>query len=107
MILKIRTSLLIVFFLIVQQFGNAQPTSNMQFLKKVGILDSIQSNILNESRKIYIQIPESINSDKNRKYPLAFILDGEIFLPTLSDVHNYYSGGFMPEKRRTSGLCGK
>ncbi len=97
MILKTRFSLLLVFFLIIQQFGNAQPTSDVQFLKKVGVLDSIQSNILNESRNIYIQIPESFSSDKNRKYPVAFILDGEIFLPTLSDVHDYYSGGFMPE----------
>lgn len=53
--------------------------------------------MLNEPRKIYIQLPDSYNPEKNQKYPVAFILDGEIFLPTLSDVHHYYSGGFMPE----------
>ncbi|GGD96649.1 alpha/beta hydrolase-fold protein [Planktosalinus lacus] len=60
-------------------------------------MDSLYSNILNESRKIYIQLPDSYNPEKNQKYPVVFILDGELFLPTLSDVHSYYSGGFMPE----------
>jgi len=97
MTLKIRFCLLAGLILLVHQFGNAQPNTNIQYLKKVGVLDSIYSNTLKESREIYIQIPESYNSEKNQKYPVAFILDGEVFLPTVSDVLNYYSGGFMPE----------
>lgn len=83
---------LIIFF---QQFVKAQV--NQQFLQKVGIVDSLYSEILNESRKIYIQIPTSFNPSKNQKYPVAFIIDGEILLPTVNDVQNYYSGGFTPE----------
>ena len=82
--------------ILIQQFGNAQP-NQIQYLQKVGVLDSLHSKVLNETRKIYIQLPDSYSPEKNQKYPVAFILDGEIFLPTLSDVHHYYSGGFMPE----------
>ncbi len=83
---------LIIFF---QQLVKAQ--GDQQFLQKVGIVDSLYSEILNESRKIYIQIPSSFNPSKNQKYPVAFIIDGEILLPTVNDVQNYYSGGFTPE----------
>ncbi len=94
---RLRILLTIGLIILIQQFGNAQANQNQQFLQKVGVIDSIYSQTLKESRKIYIQLPSSYNPDKNQKYPVAFILDGEIFLPTLSDVHNYYSGGFMPE----------
>lgn len=77
------------------QFVNAQV--NHKYLQKTGVVDSLYSQTLNEYRKVYIQLPAGYNPNKNLKYPVAFILDGEIFLPTLSDVHNYYSGGFMPE----------
>ncbi|WP_158860248.1 alpha/beta hydrolase-fold protein [Lunatibacter salilacus] len=93
----LKTILIFGIIILIQQFGNAQINQNQQFLKKVGVLDSLYSEVLNESRKIYIQLPDSYNPEKKQKYPVAFILDGEIFLPTLSDVHHYYSGGFMPE----------
>jgi len=70
---------------------------NQRFLQKVGVVDSLYSQILNESRNIYVQLPASYTPEKNQKYPVVFILDGEVFLPTVSDVQNYYSGGFTPE----------
>ena len=94
---KLRISLTIGLIILIQQFGYAQANQNQQFLLKVGVMDSLYSQTLKESRKIYIQLPSGYNPEKNQKYPVAFILDGEIFLPTLVDVHNYYSGGFMPE----------
>jgi len=84
----------IIFF---QQFVRAQGNQNQQFLQKVGVVDSLYSEILSESRTVYIQIPSGFNPSKNQKYPVVFILDGEIFLPTLNDVQSYYSGGFTPE----------
>lgn len=97
--MKNRLSIILTIGLIIliQQFGNAQANQNQQFLRKVGMMDSLYSQILNESRKIYIQLPPSYTPEKNQKYPVAFILDGEMFLPTVIDVQNYYSGGFMPE----------
>jgi predicted alpha/beta superfamily hydrolase len=63
----------------------------------VGLVDSLYSQVLGESRKIYIQLPDSYTPGETREYPVVFILDGEVFLPTVSDVLKYYSGGFMPE----------
>jgi predicted alpha/beta superfamily hydrolase len=85
---------LIIFF---QPFVKAQDNQQQQFLQKIGVLDSLYSQILNESRKIYIQLPASYSVGKSQKYPVVFILDGEIFLPTVNEVQNYYSGGFTPE----------
>ena len=88
------TAGLIIFL---QQFVIAQGNQNQVFLQKVGVLDSLYSEVLNESRNIYIQLPADYTPEKNQKYPVAFILDGEVFLPTVNDVQNYYSGGFTPE----------
>lgn len=86
--------MLIIFF---QHYTNAQTDQSPQFLQKVGIVDSLYSKTLNESRKIYIQVPASYYPGINQKYPVAYVLDGEKFLPTLNEVQNYYSGGFTPE----------
>ena len=64
---------------------------------KLVLLDSIYSEVLNDYREFYVQLPSNYNPDKNQKYPVAFILDGEVFLPTLSIVHDFYSGGYIPE----------
>ncbi|WP_429411452.1 alpha/beta hydrolase-fold protein [Roseimarinus sediminis] len=82
---------------LLQQFVNAQGNQNQQFLQKVGVLDSLYSDVLDEYRKIFIQLPDSYSPEKNQQYPVVFILDGEMFLPTVNEVQNYYSGGFTPE----------
>lgn len=92
---KIAFTIGIIFFF--QQIIKAQENKTQRFLKSVGVIDSLHSNILNESRKIYVQIPESYNTNSKQKFPVVYILDGEILLPTVSDVQNYYSGGFTPE----------
>lgn len=97
MINKIRILLTIGLIIFIQLIGKAQIDHNPQYLKKVGIVDSLYSKILSESRKVYIQIPANYNPSENQKYPVAIILDGEILLPTVSDLQNYYSGGYTPE----------
>lgn len=92
---RLNTILTIGIILLMQQFGYTQ--ANQSYLQKTGVADSLYSQILSESRKIYLQLPASYNPEKNQKYPVVYILDGEVFLPTLSDVQNYYSGGFTPE----------
>jgi predicted alpha/beta superfamily hydrolase len=91
---RLKRILTISLIILIQQFASAQTN---QFLIKVGALDSLYSKSLNEYRNIYVQLPASYTPESNTKYPVVFILDGEIFLPTLSDVQNYYSGGFTPE----------
>jgi len=68
-----------------------------QFLQNIGVLDSIYSENLEEHRKIYVQLPENYNPNSKQKYPVVYVLDGEVFLPTVYNVHSFYSGGFMPE----------
>ena len=92
----LKISLTIVFLITSQLFVKAQ-VKQEQFLIKVGVKDSLYSQVLNESRTIYIELPADYDPTKSKKYPVAYILDGEVFLPTLSDVQSYYSGGFTPE----------
>lgn len=89
--------LTILFILPFKPSVKAQVTREKKFLMSIGAQDSIYSEVLNEYRTIYVQFPADYNPEKDKKYPVAYILDGEIFLPTLSDVQNYYSGGFFPE----------
>jgi predicted alpha/beta superfamily hydrolase len=93
----LKNLLIITLIVCSQQLVKAQVNQNQQYLQKTGVLDSLYSEILEESRKFYVQVPFSYNAEKDQKYPAVFILDGETFLPTVNDVQNYYSGGFMPE----------
>lgn len=79
------------------QLAHSQKIQNNQFLQKVGTIDSLYSKTLEEYRTIYVQLPADYKPDDNIKYPVVFVLDGEVFLPTVNDVQNYYSGGFTPE----------
>ncbi len=68
-----------------------------QFLQQIGVKDSLYSNSLKESRAFYIQLPTSYTANPDRNYPVVYIIDGEVLLPTVTNVHEFYYGGFMPE----------
>lgn len=53
----------------------AQPVNNQIV---IGSIDSLQSKILNEERKIWVYVPNSVtaNVSDNRKYPVIYLLDG-------------------------------
>jgi len=93
--LKIVLTIGLIFFF--QQFVNGQTTQHTHFLQKVGALDSVYSKALKEYRKFYVQLPAYYNANKKEKYPVVFILDGEVLLPTVNNVQNFYSGGFTPD----------
>ena len=97
MINRIKIFLITVLVIFLQQFANSQTNQNNQFLQKIGALDSLYSKTLEEYRAVYVQLPANYNPKSDKKYPVVYILDGEVFLPTVSDVQNYYSGGFTPE----------
>ena len=44
-----------------------------------------------------MQLPDNYSPTSNQKYPVVFILDGEVFLPTVHNFQSFYSGGFTPE----------
>ncbi len=93
--LKIVLTIGLIFFF--HQFVNGQANPHTQFLQKVGALDSVYSKVLKEYRKFYVQLPAYYNANKKEKYPVVFILDGEVLLPTVNNVQNFYSGGFTPD----------
>lgn len=88
--------LTIILFFFFQEYVNGQ-TKQHSYLQQVGILDSVYSETLKENRQFYVQFPADYNPNSNTKYPVAFILDGEVLLPTVHNVQNFYSGGFTPE----------
>lgn len=94
---RIQIALVIGLNFFFQQFASGQTNQNIQFLQKVGVLDSVYSESLKEHRKIYVQLPAGYDPTKNQKYPVVYILDGEVLLPTVNNVQSFYSGGFMPE----------
>lgn len=94
---KLQQTLCLVVLIVFQFFGNAQNTKNQQFLKNIGSIDSLYSETLQEYRKIYVQLPDNYNPENKKRYPVAYILDGDVFLPTVTNVQEFYSGGFTPE----------
>ncbi|MFL0352801.1 alpha/beta hydrolase-fold protein [Xanthomarina sp. GH4-25] len=88
-----RTVLFLLFCVVFQQTANCQK----EYLYQVGKKDSVYSKVLNESREIYVQLPNSYTPDTKEKYPVVYVLDGDVLLPTVVNVHDFYSGGFMPE----------
>ncbi|WP_196886500.1 alpha/beta hydrolase-fold protein [Aureivirga sp. CE67] len=74
---------------------NSFSQNKEEYLISIGKKESIYSEILKENRDFYVQLPQ--NYDMSKKYPVVYILDGEMILPTVVDVHQYYSGGFFPE----------
>lgn len=89
--------LFITSILFVLQSVKSQTTKNHTFLQEVGILDSLYSKNLKENRNFYVQLPKDYNPSSKNKYPVVFILDGAILLPTVHNVQSFYSGGFTPE----------
>ena len=93
MIRKLYVITLLIIIIGSNQVSLAQ--TNYQF--KIGKIDSIYSNILKESRELYIHLPESYDSNSQRKYPVIYVLDGDVLLNAVSTVHDFYWGGYMPE----------
>lgn len=86
---------IVLFIIIIGTNQNSYSQPNYQF--EVGIIDSVYSNILKESRELYIHLPESYDSNSQRKYPVIYVLDGDVLLNAVSTVHDFYWGGYMPE----------
>lgn len=94
---RIQITLVIGPSFLLQASALGQANQNSTFLQQVGALDSLFSKSLQEYRRIYVQLPENYDPANNQKYPIVYILDGEVLLPTVYNVLSFYSGGFMPE----------
>ncbi|NUY80333.1 alpha/beta hydrolase [Flavobacterium sp. MAH-1] len=69
----------IIAFLFCAPFASAQNT----------VIDSVTSKKLNEVREISIALPPSYKKDKDRKFPLLILLDGEYLMPAFTGALDY------------------
>lgn len=66
----------------------------------IGHVDSIYSNILDESRKVWIHIPQSTKESSNykTKYPVVYLLDGPSHFSSVTGMIEQLSGNsIVPE----------
>jgi predicted alpha/beta superfamily hydrolase len=63
-----------------------------------GIRDSIYSNVLKETRAIQVVIPKGYESQKNAKYEVLYVLDGEWYMEQIPFIYNFaFNAKFVPE----------
>ena len=58
--------------------------------------ESLYSNILNEHRTFWIQLPKNYNPENSLSYPVIYILDGVSFKNTIDLIYNNYWGHYLP-----------
>lgn len=95
-----KTNIRIILFLsliVAFQSASKAQEADSGFLYQIGTPDSIYSEILMEQREIFVQVPPGYKTAPDRKYPTVYVLDGEVFLPMVQTVLDFYSGGYMPE----------
>lgn len=57
----------------------------------IGNSDSLYSNILQESREIWVSIPKGAQGNPNQKYPVAYLLDGELYFHSFTGEVSHLS----------------
>jgi len=63
----------------------------------IGIQDSIYSKLLNQNRQLLIYTPESMRTEPATRYPVIYLLDGEMYFHTFTGVVKQLQGSFIPE----------
>lgn len=75
-----------------QDINNAKEPDSIEF----GQIDSLYSNILEESREIWVYIPENYSAkNEKKKYPVLYLLDG--------DSHYYSVSGMVRQLSVVNG----
>lgn len=92
---------MIVLFLLFCTDGiQAQITQTQPKQIVIGSIDNIQSKILNEQREIWIHIPNSASDTiySKQRYPVVYVLDGELFFSSVAGMIQPLSQAyFCPE----------
>lgn len=57
---------------------NAQKVNKKQQNLNIGLIDQVESKILNETRTLNIYLPEGYSKNNVEKYPVIYLLDGSI-----------------------------
>ena len=94
---KTSVFLILISLFTIHQQANSQTKKEVSYLQQLGAIDSLFSQTLQESRNFYVELPADYTLDSGKNYPVAYILDGELLLPALVTVSQFYSGGFLPD----------
>jgi predicted alpha/beta superfamily hydrolase len=60
------------------------------------IIDTVFSEVLDESREFWVRFPENYNPNSSTKYPVVYLLDGFSLKENLKAVYNNYWGHYLP-----------
>jgi uncharacterized protein len=99
---KLCWAAMIAVFILLFTYGiQAQTTQNQSAAVSFGIRDNIDSKILNEQRRILVNVPASAASETFTKqlYPVVYLLDGDAvhFAAVLSMISQLSSLFSLPE----------
>ncbi len=75
----------------------SQAQKDQQYLFEIGISDGLYSKTLDEYRKIWVHVPESVTNNKNKKYPVLIVLDGDSQLLKIRAILQQLEGDKAPE----------
>ncbi|MDR0687844.1 MAG: alpha/beta hydrolase [Prevotellaceae bacterium] len=62
----------------------------------IGESDTIYSHVLGEERTYWVHLPNSYADSARKRYPVIYLLDGDLFFHAMVAVHRSYSGGRQP-----------
>jgi predicted alpha/beta superfamily hydrolase len=62
----------------------------------IGESDTIYSRALGEERTYWVHLPKSYDDSVRKRYPVIYLLDGDLFFHAMVAVHRSYSGGRQP-----------
>jgi predicted alpha/beta superfamily hydrolase len=62
----------------------------------IGKSDTLYSSVLNEKRAVWIHLPKSYEDSASKRYPVIYLLDGDLFFHALVAIQRSYSGGRQP-----------
>jgi len=63
----------------------------------MGVVDSVHSKILNETRKLWVYVPARDTTFAQQKYPVVYLLDGDSHFPSVTGMIQQLSGSVCPE----------
>lgn len=75
----------------------AQSPAAPSHLLSVGVADSLYSSVLQEQRSFWVHLPGGGSLIDGQRYPVIYLLDGEVHLGALAAVQQYYGQFRMPE----------
>ena len=74
----------------------AQSTMHQSSVFESEIIDTVYSEVLEESREFWIKFPENYNPNSSAKYPVIYLLDGFSLKGNLEAVYDNYWGHYLP-----------